>query len=289
MALNLFKYNTFKSVHERPTKYFAILVALLFALFLQAYMHNFNIVYITLFTLFSVAYVAHFFGRKNIMHISLELRSFGRYFCKREGEVSLILNNISTSNAYALGLKSELFTTEVVALKATSKTLLKVDITPQNRGKTVIESVELYSFFPFNLQRFYKRFSFNHVITVLAEPKGESILEFFMRQEEFVNYKSELKQLRNYQLGDSMSVVHWPLVAREVWLSKEFHEKVFEHEIRLSYEEILGNHECKLSQLTKWLLECEQFGIAATVILPNCTYSFQGEDATLILEAIACL
>jgi len=66
---------TFISIHRsvkvRPTKQFFLLLFGIIALFVQAYMHNYNIVYIMMFFLVSVAGTSTYFGMKNLYPLSV--------------------------------------------------------------------------------------------------------------------------------------------------------------------------------------------------------------------------
>ena len=55
-----------------------------------------------------------------------------------------------------------------------------------------------------------------------------------------------------------MSLIYWTSVAKGEMLTKEFIYEQATHFYALDYEKAGNDHESRLSQLTKWILECER-------------------------------
>ena len=75
----------YRRVDQHATRYSALVVVLLFGLFLEAYMHDFNLVYITLFFVFSLAFSAGPIGILNLGHLKASYVRSGRMFAHQEG------------------------------------------------------------------------------------------------------------------------------------------------------------------------------------------------------------
>jgi len=66
---------------------------------MQAYIHNYNIVYLALFFTFAFSISSYAFGRNNIRALEVELLSFKRVFAHQKSSYSLSLSS-SKSDIY---------------------------------------------------------------------------------------------------------------------------------------------------------------------------------------------
>jgi len=67
---------------------------------MQAYIHNYNIVYLALFFTFAFSFSGYFFGRNNIRSLEVELLSFQRVFANRKSSYALLLSSSSQRDIY---------------------------------------------------------------------------------------------------------------------------------------------------------------------------------------------
>jgi trehalose/maltose hydrolase-like predicted phosphorylase len=72
--------------------------------------------------------------------------------------------------------------------------------------------------------------------------------------------RDDFDHLRSYEQSDAMSLIYWPSVAKGEMLSKAFIYEQATHFFALDYDKAGHDHESRLSQLTKWVLECERKG-----------------------------
>lgn len=203
-------------IKTKPTRRFILIIFALFGLFIQAYMHNYNIVYIILFFIFSVALTACFLGRLNLFWLDVTFLHAKRAFATLPFSYTLSLSNDSQSETYALTLGDQ----EIITIASKEKSLVTLHHTFERRGEKKLEKIELSSTFPFAHVIFSKTFQLDTPIMVYPTPKGESLEKRFFREIHFTGEKEEFDGLRTHNEGDTLSDIHWASVAKGEKLSK---------------------------------------------------------------------
>lgn len=248
-----------KSVKNRPTKYFLYLVLIIVALFMQAYMHNYNIVYIMMFFLVGIAGASSLYGVFNLYHIKILLLSHERFFASEPSFYTLSVINNSTSSAYDLSITSHNQTKNIKSLNAHTSTSLQLNADFPQRGRSRLPDIKLSSLFPLPHELKYKEIALNETLFVYAQPKGLSLFSIYNKNASLNGEMDEFDGLKEFQQGESISSIHWASLAKDERLkSKTFLYEDEQKTLHFSFEVLQGDVESRLSQLTLWVLECEK-------------------------------
>lgn len=253
---------------ERPTKYIYLLIFIFIALFMQAYIHNYNIVYLALFFTFAFSISSYAFGRNNIRALEVELLSLKRVFANRPSTYTLSLSSSSQRDLYDIHCLSSGAQQHCKIIRADKPAVLTFSHCYDKRGEKRLESVQCESGFPLPHQTFFKVFDIDAAFVVYPEPQGESIDTFIAKNSALYGEKDDFEGVKSYENSDRFSQVYWPSLAKGDTLMS----KVFSHtaETRVLHFDFLAcgrNDEQRLSQLTLWVLECEQRSYAFTIAI----------------------
>jgi len=252
---------------ERPTRYIYLLIFIFVALFMQAYIHNYNIVYMTLFFTFGFAMSSYPFGRNNIRALELELFSFERVFAHEKSLYALRLHS-AKQELYDITCIAPQDRVHIDKIKEGEARLITLSHTYAKRGEQVLESVECVSGFPLPHQTFYKVFDINRRFVVYPEPKGESLDTFMAKSRMLYGEREDFDGIRNFESGDRLSEIYWPSLAKgDALMSKHFLYSDESRELVFEFEQCGRDDESRLSQLTLWVLECEKRDLNFTVVI----------------------
>ena len=272
----------------RITPYFWLLVAIICGLFLQAYMHNFNIVYITLFFLVGFGLVSEFMGRMNLSRLRVRLLSRERLFANRSGAYRLQIINEASSPSYAVSVGNGISGDTLNRIAAHESAIAVLECRFEERGVQRFFDTQLESFYPLPHLRFGKRFDEEAEVLVYPEPKGRPLQELLARNRSLSGERDDFDGVRRYESGDAASLIYWPSVAKgETVMSKQFILEEPGEILRFEFLKSGGDDEARLSQLTLWALECEKAGMPFSIVMPGKELRSQKEGIDGILETLA--
>jgi uncharacterized protein (DUF58 family) len=256
------------------------------ALFLQAYMHNFNIVYITLFVVFSLATSGCYFGRVNLYYLELVTLPQGRIFANLRATLRWRLINRAKNPAYDLTLHCA-DTTE--HFKSIDKEAL-LTLTPvfEKRGDMPYPEVLFESRFPLLHVRFLKTQKFDQTLCVYPEPKGVSLEQYLKEQPSSFGERDDFEGLRTYENSDIPSLIHWPSLAKGgEMMSRNFSFTTQLETLHFDFLSCGESDEARLSQLSLWVLECEKQRRDFTITMPHEYLDSKKESSDAILQKLA--
>ncbi|MGM0533668.1 MAG: DUF58 domain-containing protein [Campylobacterota bacterium] len=272
-----------RSLKSKPTKYFLFIIAVFFGLFLQAYMHNYNIVYIVLFVLFALAGTSCLVGRLNILPVRAEALASKAVFAGRDAKLYFTLFGSSSSDSYDLYLEKR----RIGTLRAMEQKTLFLTKRFEKRGKARIRRLWLQSYFPFGHIRFGKYLQVDTEYIVYPKPAGRDLKKEFYRQLARYGQLESFDDLKPYEQGEKLSTVHWPSVAKGEPMSKRFTYSKDDIKLIFDFQTIPGSVEQRLSQICLWVLQASSAHIAYEVRLKTRHYSSKKEDTYAILEKLA--
>ncbi len=113
-----------RSIRQHATVFSLAVVILLFGLFMEAYMHDFNLVYITLFFVFSFAFSAGPLGVLNIGHLKSSFAPSGRFFANKTSDIIVHIKNTSQNTSWAVTLHGEDTSAPMPCLKGEKESIL---------------------------------------------------------------------------------------------------------------------------------------------------------------------
>lgn len=276
-----------KRVRQRATRYSLLVVLLLFGLFLEAYMHNFNLVYITLFFVFAAAFSVGPLGMRNVGSLTVTYNGCDRLFAAHEGSCHFEILNSASASAWAIELHNDLGTSKLPEIPPHANIRAKLTFTPPKRGRQHAGDCVLQSLFPLSTVRFVLPVKKACTVLVYPAPAGEPLHTYLLRQRAPFGDEMDFDGLTRYSGGESLSRIHWPSVAKG-----EIAVKTFEHEAKsdtlaFDFYRCAKHDEQRLSQLTLWTVECERQRLPFTITMPQRQLSSKEEGIDAILEYLA--
>lgn len=260
---------------------------LLFGLFLEAYMHDFNLVYITLFFVFSVAFSAGPLGVLNLGQLKATFNPSSRLFARQQGAISLRIENPAKSSAWAIALYSEETSVEIGEIKAKSSMVVHLDYLPKKRGRFYFENCYLQSSYPFATARLTLPIQERYEGIIYPEPKGKSLASFLAQEQSYFGEDKEFDGLQSYDGTQKLSAIHWPSLAKGQLSVKRFSKEIQSPNLVFDFFKAGKDDETRLSQLCLWVLTCETQHLPFSIQLPKQRLDSRKEGIDDILGKLA--
>jgi len=275
-----------REVTSRHTSWLWLLIALMVGLFLQAYMHNFNIVYITLFVLFGVASSSCFFGRLNLFYLEASPLPPGRIFAKSASLLRWQIHNRSDQTRYDLVLTCNDVSVTLKALEQSA--IVTLPMVFETRGMQTIDTLKVTSSFPMPHVRFLKTLLPSERCIVYPAPEGLPLEQRFRAHEALQGERHDFEGLRRHDSSDALSLIHWPSLAKGGELLSRRYSFIQPNTLlHFDFKTAGESDEARLSQLCLWVLECEKSGRPFTLSMPQQHFDSAKEGIDAILTALA--
>lgn len=149
---------------------------------------------------------------------------------------------------------------------------LDLDFTPAERGQFQFPVVQIYSVYPFGLVRawsylYHQRFAW--IAPKSLELTVDRTLSGRTDEPDF----DEFRELKKFQLGDSLQAVSWKQAARGQGLYvKVFEQQETDQLLDIHYEHMPSAlHEEKLQMMMGMIEQCEQLKVPYQIVLPHMT------------------
>ena len=278
---------TYRKVYQHATIFSAVVVVLLFGFFSQAYMHDFNLVYITLFFVFSLAFSAGPIGIFNITYLESRYLHLGRVFANEQSSISIEIENQSSSSSWAILLHHGDDFVEMTQIKGDSSIIARLPFTPTKRGVFVHEGCYLESKYPLSTARLTIPIGVSYEGIAYPTPKGVSLRSFISNQESRYGEEREFDGLIEYDGSQKLSHIHWASVAKGDISVKTFSKEQEVPKLVFDFYKAGKDDEARLSQLTLWVLECERLNAPFTIKMPHKVLKSPQEDIDVILSLLA--
>ena len=277
----------YKRIDQHATRYSAVVVVLLFGLFLEAYMHDFNLVYITLFFMFSLAFSAGPIGILNLGHLEASYLRPGRLFAFQEGQIPIEISNHSTTTSWSITLNDENTSLLLNTIKGETSKVLNLPVTPNKRGSFTHKGCYLESKYPLSTVRLVMKIDETYRGIVYPEPKGIPLHSFLQQEENHYGEEKEFDGLRAYDGSQKLSHIHWASVAKGDMSVKVFSKETQTPKLIFNFYTAATDDESRLSQLCLWVLECEKQNLPFMIQMPNRVLNSAKESTDVILETLA--
>jgi len=276
-----------RGVKQHATVFSIVVVVFLFGLFIQAYMHDFNLVYITLFFVFSFAFSAGPLGVLNIGQLKAKFVPSGRFFAREEGKVLVEVSNTSSTPSWAVTVHSEDTSVALAQLKGESSTTLSLPFTPDKRGTFIYGECYLQSKYPLSTARLTLAIKEDYKGITYPKPKGKSLEAFLNEEETYYGEEKEFDGLRDYDGSQKLSHIHWASVAKGELSVKTFIKETQTANLVFDFYKSGADDEARLSQICLWTLECEKKHLSFSIKLPKVQLFSHKESIDEILTTLA--
>lgn len=256
------------------------------ALFLEAYMHNFNIVYITLFVIFSLAISSCYFGRINLYNLALITLPQERIFAKTPSKLKWRIINNASNPAYDITYKINSSKQHFKWIE--QEALLSLSPVFEKRGSTPYPDIHIESRFPLLHVRFLKLEKTAGKLMIYPQAYGIDLNKYLKEQASYYGERSDFEGLRSFESSDSPSLIHWPSLAQAgEMMSRNFSYVSQVQTLYFDFMSCADDDEARLSQLCLWILECEKQGRHFSIKMPNEILNSQQESYDAILQKLS--
>jgi len=277
-----------RTVKQHATRFSVVVVILLFGLFLEAYMHDFNLVYITLFFVFSFAFTAGPMGVLNIGSIETKFLKQGRFFVKEEGLIPLRLHNNTKTTVWAIDVFYDQETSlPLKKLAPECSITLQLPYMPEKRGFFTYEGCYMESKYPLSTARLTKNVEDEFQGLAYPQPKGRPLSSFLNEKENHYGEEKEFDGLRVYDGSQKLSHIHWASVAKGEVSVKTFIKEHQTPNLLFHFTHAGSDDESRLSQLCLWALSCEKAHLGFEIHMPHKRLSTKKESIDDILSYLA--
>lgn len=277
------------TIDTRPTKYFVYLVLAIIGLFFLAYMHNYNIVYIMMFFIFSLAGASSIIGRFNLYQIQATLLSSQNLFTNTASSYTLNISNANDErDSFVLELNNDEETVYINKLGPKQSQTINLHYTPTKRGLSHLPPLKIGSYFPLPHEILFKTLNFKEEVIIYPEAKGRSLDSFTSEHKSFIGEYDDFEGIRAYKQGEALSLIYWPSLAKNgPLMAKEFSLLHQSKHLNFYFSSAGKDDEESLSQLCLWAKECEQKNIPYSMHFPSQVLDSSKRSYHEILEFLA--
>ncbi|MCB9026268.1 MAG: DUF58 domain-containing protein [Bdellovibrionaceae bacterium] len=226
-----------------------------------------NLVYLLCFFLVALTLIGMVQTHSNLKGLSLKKVELELSPAQSKGNGKIWLSSLNHEGHNQLVIeslkKTEKFEFMASYLVARGLSIERFSFTTLNRGKKNLGEIKVSSTFPFGLFYAWRKFKLTSVHYVFPKPEGKLTLPDLSIKGESFDVKQgqmgdDFTQHRKYQLGESHKHIDWKAYARgRPLLIKEFKDGD-RSSIFIDIDELKGSIEDNLSQIAKWIEDCEQ-------------------------------
>lgn len=250
-------------------------------------MHDFNLVYITLFFVFSLAFSAGPLGILNLGQLQAQFKPSGRFFVHTTSSILVNIKNVSSISSWSIILYGDTESTAIPSIKPESSIICSLAYTPSKRGKFSYGQCYLESKYPLSTARLTLSIDDTYNGIVYPKPKGKNLEAFLEEEETYYGEEKEFNGLRAYDGSQRLSHIHWASVAKGEMSVKTFIKETHTPNLVFDFTKAGTGDEARLSQLCLWVLECEKKKLPFSLKLPKVTLHSNKESIDEILTVLA--
>ncbi len=278
---------TYRRVKQRATIYSFLIVLLLVLLFAEAFMHNFNLVYITLFFAFSLALTSGLFGAFNLARIEADFHYCARAFANTESYCFFKIHNKTRYDSVAIVLQTRYNSSVIERVSAYSSINISHRVKPTKRGVIDITPCKLTSLFPLSTVKFELPITQIAKGVAYPTPKGEDLDLYLQKNRANFGEEGDFDGIVRSENGASLSRTHWASVAKGESAVKKFENLHESEQLIFNFYACADDDESRLSQLTLWVLTCESRKREFVIQMPQDRLDSTKESIDEILRYLA--
>lgn len=245
----------------------------LLVMFIWTINHQLNLGYALIFLLTFVALFSAALTVSTFSQLHLRCGEASPVFAGEEVYFPIMIQNREGRARPAFTIRNQFYHADCAGIEAKETLELKLAQPTAERGWTHLLPLEIYTTMPLGIFVAWQWRTLAGQALIYPKPEGDLPLPMFAADSEgMVMHEGqgddELSGLRAYQVGDALSRIAWKHSARGQWLIKQFTGMGAE-QIVLDYQNIHGDKETRISQLTRWVLDAEAAGLFYALHLPN--------------------
>ncbi|HWW21174.1 MAG TPA: DUF58 domain-containing protein [Steroidobacteraceae bacterium] len=267
-----------RRIYILPTKAGVSTSVLLFAMLLAGMNYGNSLALFLCFTLSGVALVSMHECHRSLAGLKLLRAHVENSFAGQVGELQLYFENVDTRLRDSLSVKCSPCDEVAFRVQPGEIKPVTVNFLARTRGRQRIDRLRLSTTAPMGLFRAWAWIHLPLEAIIYPAATGNRALPprqgepRLGRQLTHNTGEEEWAWLRNYQNSDPPRSVAWKAYARGAPLMVAHYDSPAGMQRTLRFSAVPGNSvEQKLSQLTRWVLECERLGEDYALELPEAT------------------
>jgi uncharacterized protein (DUF58 family) len=238
--------------------------------------YNNSMGFVFTFLLAAAAQASTLYSYKNLSGLVISISKTPPLFSGTSSNVNVLIKEASQRQRWAINIKHQ-NNSDDINLQASQNQIVNLPITPTKRGWYTLDTVTLYSQFPFGFFRAWSPLQFNTPILVYPTPidadlslplknsneSNASIASLDSGTDDFAGFKP-------YQTGHSYRHINWKAFAAEKGLYTNEFSADQSATIWLDWAACANlSLESTISQLCFWVLAAEKNGLSYGLQLPT--------------------
>jgi uncharacterized protein (DUF58 family) len=274
-----------RRIYIIPTRWGLLYATMLLALLVGSINYSLSLGYYVTFLLASLGNIAMLHTWRNLVHLQVEVLHAKPVFAGDLAQVTLKISDNKNRPRYniAASFADNLITQDDVTANASQA--FELALATQKRGYQSVPRIALYTEFPLSLFHAWAYVDNPLQVLVYAKPsennslqpesidagaKGSSNLS--QGDDDFYGHKT-------YQIGDSPSRVDWKASSRGLGLLTKQYSGTGQSTLWLDWTATEGDHEARISLLTKWVMEANTANLIYGLKLPASRIEPSNSDA----------
>jgi uncharacterized protein (DUF58 family) len=284
-----------RHVYILPSKAGVVFGLMLLGMLVGSINYSLNLGYALTFWLAGLGLVGMLATWRNLAHLQLAPGKAQPVFAGEIARFPLRISEHKGRARYAIGLRFKNETAIYGDVAANDESPVVLETPAKQRGWLKPGRVTVFTRFPLGLFHTWGYADLDLTCLVYPMPAAHNLpLPHAMPWQHPQGLQStsgddDLSGLRNYRLGDSMRRVDWKASSREQGMFTKTFEGQGQLAPWLDWDALPGHDaEHKLSQLTRWVLDAHEAGVAFGLRLPGQTLN-PASDENHFLEALKAL
>jgi uncharacterized protein (DUF58 family) len=274
-----------RRIYIIPTRWGLLYAAMLLALLIGSINYSLSLGYYVTFLLASLGNIAMLHTWRNLVHLQIEVLHAKSVFAGDLAQVTLKMSDNKNRPRYNIAARfaDNIITQEDIAANASQA--FELALVTQKRGWLNVPRIALYTEFPLSLFHAWAYVDNPFQVLVYAKPSDNNSLQpesidagakgssnLSQGDDDFYGHKT-------YQTGDSPSRVDWKASSRGLGLLTKQYSGTGQSTLWLDWTATEGDHEARISQLTKWVMEANTANLIYGLKLPASRIEPSNSDA----------
>lgn len=267
-----------RQLYILPTRFGWLFSLVLLVLLVAAINYSNALAFGLTFWLAAVAVVSMLYTHRNLLGLRVSPGACAPVFVGERADFPVCLSNDRTAARVGVCVESDKTQVGRVDVVARGQACVRLAVPARRRGYLAAPPVVVSTRFPLGfLYAWSRRINLDNRCLVYPRPvrfmSTPIAVAIHARQDPGLQPEGEdFRGLREFRPGDSPRHVSWKAVARgRGMLTKQFGGS-YRASVWLDWATLAGlDHEQRLSQLCRWVLDCEQAGLQYGLRLPGTT------------------
>jgi uncharacterized protein (DUF58 family) len=257
-----------------PTRSAVVLAATVLLLWVGAVNYNLNLGFLLTYLLLAVGLLSLLYTYRNLAGLEVRVGQIEPVFAGDEAEFDFHVRNPSAVPRYRITLTELLGHAVTFDLAAHAETRVSLKLATTQRGWLEAQRLALHCDFPLGLFHAWTYLHVDAFCLVYPRPAAAGPLPSVLINDDEKQARpdgvDDFAGLRSYVPGDSPSRIAWKTWAREQGLQVKCFDAPQGTQVWLDWDALpRTSEEHCLSQLTRWVLDADQAGLAYGLRLPG--------------------